>query len=100
MTTHAVATLSDQIGTPAFTLVANTVDTVQFDRDINGFEIISDGAAVIWYTVDGSTPAVDGDRSYYLPAAACVDRRDPHSGAATVIKLLSPGTPTVRVQVA
>lgn len=99
MATYAVATLSNEIGTPAFTLVADTVDTVQFDRDLGGLEIISDGAAAIWYTLDGTTPEVNGDRSYYLPAAPCVDRRDPPQNASTTIKFISPGTPTVRVQV-
>lgn len=100
MATYAVATLSNEIGTPAFTMVADTVDTVTFDRDTAAIEIISDGAAEIWYTLDGSTPAVDGSKSFYLPAAPCVDRGDRYSGATTVLKFISPGTPTVRVQVA
>lgn len=96
MATHAVA--ADEIGTTAFQLAASTVDTVNFAVDLKHVEIITDGAAAVWYTFDGTDPTVDGKDCYYLPAAPAVDSREPATSGATVVKLISAGTPKIRVQ--
>jgi hypothetical protein len=97
MATHTVA--AGEVGTAAFTLTADVVDTVTFTgTDANDVEVISDGAAAIWYTLDGSTPAANGAACYYVPAVASVDSRSPRTSGATVVKLISSGTPVVRVQ--
>lgn len=96
MATHTVA--AGEIGTAAFTLTADVVDTVTFTAtSLNTVEIISDGAAAAWYSLDGSTPAVDGAHCYYIPAVSSVDVRQPPSNAV-VVKLISEGTPLLRVQ--
>lgn len=97
MATHTVA--DGDIGTTAFALTAATVDTVTFTgNDLINVEIVSDGAAAVWYTLDSSTPTVGGANCYYIPATPAVDRREPRTSGATVVKLISSGTPTVRVQ--
>jgi len=83
-----------------FTLEANTISTVIFDVDLEVVEIISrDGAADIWYTLDGSTPVPEGPRTYILPAGAMgSDEREPYTSGPTTVKFLSPGRPRVSVQ--
>ena len=82
------------------TLVANTVTTVVFDVDLEVVEVISrDGSADVWYTLDGSTPAPEGTRTYILPAGAMgSDERHPYTSGPTTVKFLSSGTPRVSVQ--
>lgn len=77
-------------------LVASTVDTVTFTDDVGWVEVWSDGAASITFTVDGSTPVVDGNAGEWLPASGSVRRaRAPHGSA--VVKLISSGTPKYSV---
>lgn len=85
-------------GAYAKTLVASTVDTVTFDKDVDTVEVVSDGSAAIYVTVDGSTPTVAGAATYELPADAIAVRRIvvPTSGD-TVVKLISSGTPVYSV---
>lgn len=98
MATHTVA--AGSIGTAAFTLTADTVDTVVFDgTDLDSVQVISlDGAAAIWYTLDGSTPTVGGANCYVVPATVAVDTQEPPTSGQTVVTLISAGTPVVRVQ--
>ena len=94
----ATYTVTDgSIGSPAFALNAGQLSTVTFTEDLLSVEVVSDGAAPIWWRCDGGTPAIDGQGSYYLPMSG-VDQRQPSSSGPTVVKLLSAGTPTVRVQ--
>ena len=98
MATHTIAANTGEVGA-SFTLAASTVDTVTLDFDAPVVEVVNrDGAAEVWYTLDGSTPTVAGKNCYYLPAAQAVDRREPPTAGATVVKLISSGTPAVRVQ--
>ena len=98
MATHTVA--EGDIGSDEITLSALTVDTVTFtNTDLVSVEVINPptNEDSVWYTLDGSTPEVGGGTSYMVPAGA-VDSREPTTGGATVIKLISTGTPTIRVQ--
>src|SRR5690242_1280724 len=89
---------ANDIAKHAFTLTANTVETVTFAGNIAAAEVISDGAAACFYTVDGSTPAVNGGNCYILPAGTTsVDTRR-MDGSADVLKFISTGTPTLSVQ--
>lgn len=98
------------IGAHAKTLVASTVDTVTFALGSTGtpgwarmpksVEIISDGAADIYVTVDGTVPAVAGTPCYRVPAfpgATVLDVRDSNPVDEVVVKLISAGTPTYSV---
>lgn len=85
------------------TLVANTPATVTLDKDYKSIDVCNvDGAAAVYFTVDGSTPTVAGTGTWVLPAVICSmemtprDDGDPHSGP-TVVKLISTGTPKVSV---
>ena len=91
---------SGKVGTGLITLTANTVETVTFtSEDIPRVEVVSPASntADVWYTNDGNDPTVAGAGAYYLPPGS-VDSREPPTAGATVIKLISSGTPTVRVQ--
>lgn len=88
--------------THAQTLTANTVSTFDLGAAMYEVEVLSlDGSAVIYFTVDGSTPTVGGSGTYVIPAVVgertVQTRRAVGRGATTVVKLISAGTPTVSV---
>lgn len=81
-------------GVHAITTSANIVDSVTFTaRDCDAVEVLSDGAADLYVTVDGSTPTVAGNNTDRLPAGAPSVRviSVPTSGA-TEVQLKSSGT--------
>jgi hypothetical protein len=98
------------IGAHNKTLVAATVDTVTFalgSTDTPGWaavpkavEVLSDGSAPIYVTVDGSAPTDGGTHCYQVPAyagATVIDVRDANPNDAVVVKLISTGTPVYSV---
>lgn len=84
------------VGTTTVTLTASAVQIVNFAEDIQSVEVYSDGIAPVWWTCDGTTPAVGV--GYYIPAVVGVDSRQPRVSGTTSVRLFSTGTPTVRVQ--
>lgn len=78
------------------TLSADTVDTVNFTQFTPYVEITTDGAALMYVTVDGSTPTVGGKATRVLPASPSTRtiRLGPGRGKTAAIKLISAGTPT------
>jgi len=83
------------VGVYAKALVASTVDTVTFTAtDVAAVNIITDGAAAIYVTFDGTTPTVAGTATWLVPATAGRYSFAPHTAGATVVKLISSGTPT------
>lgn len=98
------------VGVHAKTLTASVVDSVTFAlgtastpgwaRMPQAVEILSDGAADIYVTVDGSTPTVAGTNCWRVPAlagASTFDVRDSVATDVVVVKLVSAGTPTYSV---
>lgn len=83
------------------TLTANTVDTIAMDRGWDTIQIINeDTALTIWYTVDGSTPAVGGatgGTARVLPPQTVDTPLIPNS-VAVVVKLISSGTPKYAIE--
>jgi hypothetical protein len=86
-----------EIGAHHKKLVADTVDTVEFARDLRRVRVVTDGAAEIFVTVDGDDPELGDSAAYYLPAIPCVEEFPAPSGAPTTVKLRSSGTPTYGV---
>lgn len=100
-----------KIGAHAKVLSAATVDTVTFalgaDPAVPGWanvprriEIITDGLADIYVTVDGSTPTAAGANCYRVPALAgstFIDVTDADGQDPVVVKLISSGAPTYSV---
>lgn len=81
------------------TLVANTVSTVTLDGNYNQVEVLNvDGAAAIYFTVDGADPTVEGNGCHVLPAAIGGLTADAPAYAPPVVKLISIGTPKVSVR--
>lgn len=80
------------------TLVAATVDTITFTLPHVGVKITNvSGAAVINYTVDGSTPvAGTSPEIAAIAGEAVIIPFD--STELAVVKLLSAGTPTIAVE--
>jgi hypothetical protein len=97
MTAYAVA--EGDIAVHDKALTASTVDTVTFHDTPRFVEIVTDGTAAIYVTVDGSVPTVSGPNTYKLPASASL-RVIPHAHAGQPVKLISTGTPTYSVTVA
>jgi hypothetical protein len=81
------------------TLVAATVATVNLPVNAGRVEVLNrDGAAEVYFTVNGTAPTVGGDDTHVLPAAiSSVEVNRPRSGDA-VVKLISAGTPAVSVR--
>ncbi|MFJ3984432.1 hypothetical protein [Streptomyces fungicidicus] len=85
-------------GIHGITLEAGTVTTVRFPDDVNEIEVLShDGLAPIYFTTDGSTPAVEGRACRVLPASISSAQVQPPTAGPTIIKLISAGTPKVSV---
>lgn len=85
------------------TLVAATVTT--FSTLADGYshvEVVNvNGADIIYFTIDGTTPTTAGDDCHVLPAVAgaALTLKDASPGAAPTVKLLSAGIPKVSARV-
>lgn len=94
---------ADKVGAYAKTLKAETVDTVTVKSPSAFIELITDGSALIYFTLDGTAPTVGGANCYVLPAAASVrEIRTRASELANAsgdleVKLISAGTPEYHV---
>jgi hypothetical protein len=97
MATHTVA--AGDLGAHAITLVASTVETTTFSEDLDEVTIVSlDGAAPLYFTVDGRTPTVGGANTRVMPAAIGAVTVGPPTAGGTVVKVISLGTPTISIQ--
>lgn len=93
----SIAVVSGAKGAYA-TLAAATVDTVTFALDFDQVEVINrDGAAEIFFTVDGSAPTVGGANCFLLPASVGAAIVGVPTNGPTVVKLISTGTPAYGV---
>jgi hypothetical protein len=91
----------DGISSKHAQLAANTVDTVTLVSDYSQVEVINrDGAAEIYFTVDGAAPTVGGDNTHMIPAAISGMTANAYaeSGSPTVVRLISAGTPQYTVR--
>ena len=81
------------------TLVANTVTTLTFDEDFDRVEVLNvDGAAEVYFRFGSTAPTVGGTGCHVLPAAISSAEVQPRLSRATVVKLISSGTPKVSVR--
>lgn len=82
------------------TLSAGVASTVTFVENFARVEVLNvDGAAIVYFTNDASTPTVGGNGCHVVPAAlgAALEVDDETVGV-TVVKLISAGTPKVSVR--
>ncbi len=79
-------------------LVPNVVETFVVVDEIQVVEIISDGSAAAYYTVNGSEPTLAGPNTRLLPAGGIViDER--HVGRdLDAVKVISAGSPVISIQ--
>ncbi|WP_327222998.1 hypothetical protein OG229_02320 [Streptomyces platensis] len=97
MATHTVA--KGDLGAHAITLVAGQVETTTFTEDLDEVTIVSlDGAAALYFTVDGRTPTVGGANARVVPAAIGAVNIDVPTAGNSVVKVISSGTPTISIQ--
>jgi hypothetical protein len=90
---------TSQIAAHDKTLAAGVIDTVTFDAYTDRVQIVTDGTADIYYTLDGTDPSVGGANSYKIPSAPGVEERaHPSNQNTLVVKLISAGTPKYSVQ--
>lgn len=84
------------------TLAASTVDAITFSSNPKTVEVCNrDGAAAIYFTVNGVDPTVGGDDCFVVAAAAGAALAvDAPTTTATVVKLISSGTPAYSVTAA
>lgn len=99
-----VVVAASEVSSGRLVLSPNEVLTVAFESNIGAVQVVSDGAAAVFYTVDGSEPTLDGRNTFELPAGVVtVDERDTANLPGTptdVVKLLSAGSASVRIQLA
>lgn len=91
-------------------LTANVVATFTLDtpppphRAFSGVRVKTNGAAEASYVVSTTgtlgDPAFRADDTYFLPATAAVDYPESHQSRfeRAVVKVVSPGTPTICVE--
>jgi hypothetical protein len=96
MATYNLA--AGEFGVHDKTLVASTVDTVNWPAGVNApyVEVLNDGGTDIFVTVNGATPTVAGNNTFEVPPGAVRVLKTP-SEVATAVKLISAGTPTYSV---
>lgn len=81
------------------TLVASTVSTVTFDEDFGMVEVTNvDGAAPVYFRMDGTAPVIAATGTHVLPAAIGSLEVAPKTTGVTVVKLISSGTPKVSIR--
>lgn len=82
-------------------LQPSVVTWVSFIDDVPEVEILSNGAAPIFYTRDGSEPTINGSNTRLIPAMAAGVLIDQilMSHHHDVLKFISAGSPTISVQV-
>jgi hypothetical protein len=95
MAKHEVA--DNKIGSYANKLTAATFDEVAFTDSLKAVEVTSDGSAAIYFTTDGSAPTVAGPNTHEIPAVPAARTSVVSKAGATVVKLISAGTPTYSV---
>lgn len=91
---HEKAATADEVDTVRY--LAGAPGT-QWGRMPRAVEIVSNGAAAMYVTVDGSQPVVGGTNCYAIPpfpGATVIDVHDTSPDDEVVVKLVSPGTPT------
>jgi hypothetical protein len=88
-----------EVGCYEKVLAAEVVDTVTIAGTYPAVEIVSSGEEAVYVTVDGAEPTVAGQHCFALPAGPPAVRqlklhkREPD----TVVRLVSPGSPTYSV---
>ena len=98
------------VGVHEKTMVAGTVDTITFPvgssttpgwgQQPENIEVLTDGTASVYVTVDGSTPTVAGTHCYRIPAMAgstVISVADSNGRDDVVVKMISSGTPQYSV---
>lgn len=86
------------IGTYARVLVGGVVDTVIFPGVVTDVEIYTSGGSTIYVSLDGTDPTTGGGKTLMIPSQQGKRTlRIPNRNDATVVKLISTGTPTYSV---
>ncbi len=81
------------------TLVANVATPLTFDQDFERVEILNvDGADAVYVKIGATNPTVGGTGCPVLPAAICSLELPVYTADATVVRLISAGTPKVSVR--
>lgn len=87
-----------EVSSGRITLTAGQVSTVTFTVNVNRVQVWADGTAVVYLTTDGTAPTIDGRQCYEIPGNALGEYPTPDTGKADVVKLISVGSPVVRVE--
>ncbi len=90
-----VTVAANKVAAHNVVLVANQPSSVKFTDNVYAVEIVSDGTAAVYYTIDDTAPTVAGTNCFVIPAGALGDIRT--VGPNDTVRLISSGTPTVTV---
>lgn len=97
MGAHAT-TDPDVFSFPENKLVANVEEKFTFATSLDEVEVTSSGDDTAYFTVDGSAPEIDGDKSHRLPRVPSSRTVDVPGDGPTVVRVISSGTPMISVQ--
>lgn len=100
MATYTVT--AGHVGIEPYTTTASQVDTITWTDNVGDIEVVSDGAAEVRVTTDGSTPAIGSagasTAGYRLPAGVVSKLNLRLDGSADSIKVVSSGQAEVSAQ--
>jgi len=98
MATHTIAAGHRASGW--VTLAAGVVDTFTFADNLAAVRVLVRGTTDVYATTDGTEPTVDSTRAHCIPGADLVvdELATTNSAGGDVVKLISAGTPQVRVE--
>lgn len=83
---------------PHATLTASSVSTINLNSQYyRKIEIVNRGDVEAFYTLDDSTPTVEGDNSIVLPARSAVVE-EWYGDTTPTVKIISTGTPKISVR--
>lgn len=96
-----VVVASGEVASGTFTLEPGVVSTVTFEDNIGAVQIWTDQTEAVYYTVDGREPEVDDRIAFMIPRGTIATAETANTpGAGDVVKLVSAGSPSVRVEIA
>ena len=84
------------------TLTASTVSTLtitaESGQSFSQVTVKTTGEAIVYYTLDGSTPTVGGDNCAMMQATEKDEHHYGSSWTSVTLKAISSGTPTVSLE--
>jgi hypothetical protein len=80
-----------QVGAHAKTLTPNVADEIVFVDDLTAVELLCDGTADVYWSIDAPAPTIGDFAAHYMPAMPAVRTEPSPQPGETVVRLISSG---------